>query len=137
MSIKKVYDCYTGIPKEAKYLIYASIMPSVAYGMLFTDLSFFLTAVQGVSTNFMGIVITSMGVSTFVASILLGIIADVYGRKRLLIGGNVLASVILIAFALTTDPLLLIAAAIVEGISEGAILASSNALLAEKVKKVM
>ncbi len=134
MSIKKVYGCYTGIPKEAKYLIYASIMPSVAYGMLFTDLSFFLTAVQGVSTNFMGIVITSMGVSTFVASILLGIIADVYGRKRLLIGGNVLASVILIAFALTTDPLLLIAAAIVEGISEGAILASSNALLAEKVK---
>jgi MFS family permease len=134
MLIEKVYGCYTGIPKEAKYLIYASIMPSVAYGMLFTDLSYFLTAVQGVSANFMGIVITSMGVSTFIASIFLGIAADVYGRKRLLVGGNVLASLILIAFALTTNPLLLLAAAIFEGISEAAILASSNALLAEKVK---
>jgi len=134
MSIAKLYGSYTGMPKEAKYLIYASIMPSVAYGMLFTDLSYFLTAVQGVSADFMGIVITSMGVSTFVASIFLGIVADVYGRKRLLIGGNVLASVILTVFALTTNPLLLLAAAIFEGISEAAILASSSALLAEKVK---
>jgi MFS family permease len=107
-------------------------MPSVAYGMLFTDLSYFLTAVQGVSADFMGIVITSMGVSTFVASIFLGIAADVYGRKRLLVGGNVLASLIIIVFALTTNPLLLLAAAIFEGISEAAILASSSALLAEK-----
>ncbi len=134
MLIAKVYGSYTGMPKEVKYLVYASIMPSVAYGMLFTDLSYFLTAVQGVSADFMGIVITSMGVSTFVASIFLGIAADVYGRKRLLIGGNVLASVTLMVFALTTNPLLLLAAAIFEGISEAAILASSSALLAEKVK---
>jgi len=134
MLIAKVYGSYTGMPKEVKYLVYASIMPSVAYGMLFTDLSYFLTAVQGVSADFMGIVITSMGVSTFVASIFLGIAADVYGRKRLLIGGNVLASLIIIVFALTTNPLLLLAAAIFEGISEAAILASSSALLAEKVE---
>jgi MFS family permease len=132
MLIAKVYGSYTGMPKEVKYLVYASIMPSVAYGMLFTDLSYFLTAVQGVSADFMGIVITSMGVSTFVASIFLGIAADVYGRKRLLVGGNVLASLIIIVFALTTNPLLLLAAAIFEGISEAAILASSSALLAEK-----
>jgi MFS family permease len=134
MLIAKVYGSYTGMPKEVKYLVYASIMPSVAYGMLFTDLSYFLTAVQGVSADFMGIVITSMGVSTFVASIFLGIAADVYGRKRLLVGGNVLASLIIIVFALTTNPLLLLAAAIFEGISEAAILASSSALLAEKVE---
>jgi MFS family permease len=134
MLIAKVYGSYTGMPKEVKYLVYASIMPSVAYGMLFTDLSYFLTAVQGVSADFMGIVITSMGVSTFVASIFLGIAADFYGRKRLLIGGNVLASFTIMVFALTTNPLLLLAAAIFEGISEAAILASSSALLAEKVK---
>ncbi len=133
MLIAKVYGSYGGIPIEAKYLVYASIMPSVAYGMLFTDLPYFLTVVQGVSAEFMGIVITLMGVSTFVASIFLGIAADVYGRKRMLVGGNLLASVILMVFALTTDPLLLLAAAIFEGISEAAILASSSALLAEKV----
>jgi MFS family permease len=133
MSFVKLYGSYTGMPKEAKYLVYASIMPSVAYGMLFTDLSYFLTAVQGIPAEFMGLIITSMGISTFIASIFLGIVADAYGRKKLLVGGNLLASVILMAFALTTNPLLLLAASIFEGISEAAILASSSALLAEKV----
>ena len=133
MLIAKVYGTYRGMPKDVKYLVYASIMPSVAYGMLFTDLSYFLTAVQGVSAGFMGMVITSMGVSTFVASIFLGIVADFYGRKRLLLGGNLFASATLMVFALTTNPFLLLVAAILEGTSEAAILASSSALLAEKV----
>jgi MFS family permease len=134
MPIGKVFSSYTGMPKEAKYLIYASVLPAVAYGMFYTDISYFLTTVQGVSAYFMGIVITVMGVSTFVASIFLGIAADIYGRKKMLIAGNVLASIILAVFALTTNPALLLAAAILEGISEAAVLASSSALLAEKVE---
>lgn len=118
--------------KEAKYLIYAALFPSVAYGMFYTDISYFLTNVQGVSADFMGLVITVMGVSTFVASILLGTVADIYGRKKMLIAGNVLASLILAVFALTTDPIILLAAAILEGISEAAAIASGSALLAEK-----
>jgi MFS family permease len=132
--MRKMFSSYSGMPKEAKYLIYASILPSVAYGMFYTDISYFLTTVQGVSADFMGIVITSMGVSTFVASIFLGIAADIYGRKKLLVAGNVLASIILAVFALTTNPILLLVAAIFEGISEAAVLASSSALLAEKAE---
>jgi MFS family permease len=132
MLLKKVYSGYGGLPEEAKYIIYASIMPAVAYGLLFTDLSYFLTTVQGIPADLMGIVITLMGVSTFVASIFLGVAADIYGRKMMLIGGNVLASFIIAFFAVTTDPLLLLVAAILEGISEAAVLASSSALLADK-----
>jgi MFS family permease len=128
-----VFSDYNDTPKEAKYLIYASIMPAVAYGLIFTDISYFLTTVQGVPAGFTGIVISSMGISTFIASIFLGIAADIYGRRKLLIVGNVLASVILVILALTTNPLILIVAAIFEGISEAAVLASSSALLAEKV----
>ncbi|MFW9847204.1 MAG: MFS transporter [Candidatus Thorarchaeota archaeon] len=134
MFISKIFESYSGIPKEVKYLVYASIMPSVAYGMLYTDLSYFLTAVQGISAGFMGLVITLMGISTFSASILFGILADVYGRKRLLVAGNILASIIIAVFALSTNPAVLIIAAILEGFSEAAILASSSALLAEKVE---
>jgi MFS family permease len=134
MILKKVFGNYVGLPKEAKYLVYASVMPAVAYGMLFTDLAYFLTAVQGMSADFMGLVLTLMGVSTFFASIFLGIAADIYGRKRMLIGGNILASVTIMIFALTTDPFLLIIAAIFEGISEAAVLASSSALLADKAR---
>lgn len=133
MKIGKIFSCYAGMPKEAKYLIYASIMPAVTYGLIFTDISYFLTAVQSVPAEFTGIVISAMGISTFVASVFLGIAADIYGRKRMLVVGNLLASLILAALALTTDPVLLIAAAIFEGISEAAVLTSSNALLADKV----
>jgi MFS family permease len=120
--------------KEAKYLIYSSVLPSAAYGMFYTDIAYFLTTVQGLSFNLMGLIITLMGVSTFVTSIPMGIAADKYGRKRVLILGNIIASVIIAVFALTTNPVLLIIAAIFEGISEAASSASSSALLAEKAE---
>lgn len=127
-----MFNDYRGMSKEAKYLILQSILPSLAYGMFYTDISYFLTTVQGLSYELMGIIITAMGVSTFVSSILLGIAADKYGRKKLYVIGNVIASAIIALFALTTDPIILLAAATLEGISEGAFSASGNALIAEK-----
>lgn len=123
---------YKGLPSQAKRLIYASIFPSIAYGMFYTDISYFLTKVGGVPDVLMGAMITLMGISAVVASIFLGIAADKYGRRRLLLIGNVLASVIIAVFALTTNPVILVIAALGEGISEGAFAASSGALLAEK-----
>jgi MFS family permease len=123
---------YGGLSKEAKYLIYQSILPAVAYGMFYTDISYFLTSVQGLSYGFMGIVVTVMGISTFAASIPLGIAADRYGRKKMLVIGNVIAGLIIALFAVTTDPAVLLVAAVFEGVSEAAFSASSGALLAEK-----
>jgi MFS family permease len=129
-----VFNTYRRMPKEAKYLIYSSVLPSVAYGMFYTDIAYFLTTVQGLSFNLMGLIVTVMGVSTFATCVPMGIAADKYGRKRVLILGNIIASVIIAAFALTTNPALLIIAAIFEGISEAASYASSSALLAEKAE---
>ena len=129
-----MFNTYRGMSKEAKYLIYSSVLPSVAYGMFYTDIAYFLTTVQGLSFNLMGLIITLMGISTFVTSVPMGIAADKYGRKRVLILGNIIASVIIAVFALTTNPALLIIAAIFEGISEAASSASSSALLAEKAE---
>jgi MFS family permease len=127
-----LFNLYAGLSKDAKYLIYQSIFPAVAYGLFFTDISYFLTTVQGLSYGFMGVVITTMGVATFAASIPLGMAADRYGRKKMLILGNVIAGVIMAVFAFTTDPALLLVAAVFEGISEAAFSASSGAWLAEK-----
>ncbi len=127
-----MFGSYRGLPSEAKYLIAQSILPSVAYGMFFTDISYFLTSIQGLSYSLMGIVITTMGIATFVASVPLGLVADRYGRKKMLILGNVIAGIILVIFAFTANPIVLISAAVFEGISEAAFSASSGALLAEK-----
>ena len=121
---------------EAKYIIYSSVLPSVAYGMFYTDIAYFLTTVQGLSFNLMGLIVTVMGVSTFATSIPMGIAADKYGRKRILILSNVIASVIIAVFALTTNTALLITAAVFEGVSEAASSASISALLAAKSEDV-
>ena len=125
---------YKGLDKQAKYLIYQSILPAVAYGMFFTDISYFLTSVQGLSYEFMGIVITVMGISTFLASVPLGMAADKFGRKKMLIIGTILAGLMMVAFGITANPAILLVAAVFEGISEAALSASSGALLAEKAE---
>jgi MFS family permease len=125
---------YTGLSKQSKYLIYQSILPAVAYGLFFTDISYFLTSVQGLSYEFMGIVVTVMGISTFAASVPLGMAADRYGRKKMLIVGTILAGIMMAVFGLTSNPAILLAAAIFEGISEAALSVSSGALLAEKAE---
>lgn len=126
-----MFSNYQGLAKDAKYLIIQSILPSVAYGLFFTDISYFLTTIQGLSYSFMGLVITTMGISTFISSVPLGILADRYGRKKTLILGNLIAGIIIAVFAFTTNPALLLVAAVFEGISEAAFSASSGALLAE------
>ncbi len=126
-----MFSSYRGLSKDAKYLIIQSTLPSVAYGLFYTDISYFLTTVQGLSISFMGLVITIMGISTFISSIPLGMAADKYGRRKMLILGNMIAGIIIAVFAFTINPAALLVAAVFEGISEAAFSASSGALLAE------
>ncbi len=128
----ELFEDYRGIPREAMYLIYGSFFPSLAFGMFFTDLPYFLSSVQGLSDTYMGTVIMAMGISMVLSSIPLGIAADRYGRRKFLAIGNVIASLVIILFSLTAEPAILILAAVLEGIAEAAYSASSSAIIAEK-----
>jgi len=123
---------YRNIPKEAVYLIYASFLPSLAMGMFFIDISYFLTTVQGLSDVFMGTLIMIIGVTAVATGIPLGVAADRYGRKRALVIGNILASCSIAVFGLTTNHLILMMSAAVAGVSQAAFSAAGGALLAEK-----
>ncbi len=107
-------------------------MPSVVFGFIYTDLSFFLPKVQGLSNFWMGVTIGVMAISLVLASFPLGILADRYGRRRMLILGNAAASLSLIGFALTANLALVLLVAAVEGIGEAAFAVSGSALLADK-----
>jgi len=104
MNLRTMFDSYRGIPKEAKYLIYATLLPSVAYGMLYTDLAYFSPQSKDYPISTMGLIVATMGISMVVAGIPLGMIADRYGRKKVLVAGNIVASAALPIFALTADP---------------------------------
>jgi MFS family permease len=73
-----------------------------------------------------------IGLSSVVFSIPLGMISDRYGRKKMLIIGNIIASAVIAVFALTDNPSILVIAAFLSGISEASFATSSSAMMAEK-----
>jgi MFS family permease len=83
------------------------------------------TAVQA------GLLISVQGVTTIVASVPLGIVSDVYGRKHVLLLGSIAGAAALLAFSLTTNYGYLVAISAVSGLAEGASLTTWNALLAD------
>jgi MFS family permease len=127
-----LFSEYSGLPWQAKLLIYISFIPNVAIGFIYTDLSYFLPRVQGVPSPWPGVIITLMGVTLVAESIPLGIFADRYGRRKMLIIGNLCASLSLIGFAFTTNIAFLLIVAVLEGSGEAAYAVSVGALLAEK-----
>ena len=130
--MERLFGQYRSIPSQAKLLIALSFIPGFALALIYTDLSYFLTSVRGLSIPFTSLVLTVMGLTVVVMSVPFGILADRYGRRRFVIVGNLLASITLAAFALTATPTLLILAAIVEGSTEAAFASAGTALLAEK-----
>lgn len=126
-----MFEDYRGIPRSARLLVYAGVMPALATGMVFNDLSYFLTQVQGIPATIMGSIIMVMGIAMVAASVPMGIAADRFGRKRIWIIGNTVASLDIALFALTTNIALLLFAAVLEGVSDAAFSASSSALMAD------
>jgi MFS family permease len=120
---------YRGIPSQARLLIYLSFIPNVLIGFIYSDLSYFLPKIQGVAA---GLPISVMGVTLVVESIPFGILADRYGRLKMLVLGNVCASLSLLGFALTNNFGLILLVAVLEGTGEAAFAVSFVALIAEK-----
>lgn len=128
---------YRGIPSQALLLIILSFVPSIVIGFIYTDLSYFLPNVQwsGIPSStanlWLGVTIGVMASTLVVASLPLGIAADRYGRRKMLIIGNVAASLSLVGFALTANLALILVVAVIEGIGEAAFAVSGSALLAD------
>ncbi|MDG6983180.1 MAG: MFS transporter [Nitrososphaerota archaeon] len=127
-----MFSEYRGIPDQAKLLIYLSFIPNVAIGFIYTDLSYFLPNVQGLAPTLTGVVGSAMGITLVALSIPLGILADRHGRRKMLLLGNVCASLSLIGFALTTNFALYLVIAFLEGTGEAAYAVSVSALIADK-----
>ena len=125
-----MFSDYRGIPWQARQLIYLTFIPNVAIGFIYTDLGYYLINFQGIGHTEAGIVITVMGLTLVVESIPLGIIADRFGRKRMLVLGNLCASLSLIGFSLTSNYLLILLVAVLEGTGEASYAVSVSALLA-------
>jgi len=124
-----LFSEYRGIPSQARLLVYLSFIPSLAISFIYTDLSYFLPKFQGIGAGFP---ITVMGITTVALSFPFGIIADRVGRLKMLVLGNLCASLSLIGFALISNYALVLLIAVLEGTGEAAYAVSFVALIADK-----
>ena len=124
-----MFSEYRGIPSQARLLVYLSFIPSLAISFIYTDLSYFLPKFQGIGAGFP---ITVMGITTVALSFPFGIIADRVGRLKMLVLGNLCASLSLIGFALISNYALVLLIAVLEGTGEAAYAVSFVALIADK-----
>jgi MFS family permease len=131
MTIDWIRD-YRTIPPEAMLVITTSFLPSLLLGMVFTDLPYHLTVIQGLPDIFMGAMIMVMGIAVILSSAPMGAAADRFGRKPVLIINNIVMSVSVILFAVIQDPVILLIVAAIKGICEAGCSTSTVALLAEK-----
>ena len=111
-------------------LILSFVPVFLGLGFLYIVLGAWIVTV-GFTAEQAGLLIAAQGIAVVLTSIPLGIVSDVYGRKHLLILGNLAGAAALLVFALTTNFLYLISASVVLGFAEGASVTTWNALLAD------
>src|SRR5437899_10734765 len=120
----------SSIPPTAKMLILSFVPVFLGLGFLQIVMGAWLVTV-GFTAEQAGLLIAAQGIAVVLTSIPLGIISDVYGRKQLLVLGNLAGAAALLVFALTTNFLYLIYASVALGFAEGASVTTWNALLAD------
>jgi len=111
-------------------LILSFVPVFLGLGFLYIVLGAWIVTV-GFTAEQAGLLIAAQGIAVVLTSIPLGIVSDVYGRKHLLILGNLAGAAALLVFAVTTNFLYLISASVVLGFAEGASVTTWNALLAD------
>jgi MFS family permease len=108
---------------------------NAAGGLNFGYLMIFITGYYpeiGIKAGTIGLILGAEGAAMVTFAVPLGLYSDRYGRKvPLLAAASVLPPTALV-FALTTETLWLVLAAIVAGVAEGGLLATWNAMIADQ-----
>ncbi len=129
------FSKYFSLPRDVKLIIYSSFFAGLAYSPLFMILPSFLP-LEGVPVSVVGMLFTIMGVSGTIFSLFIGGIANRYGKKKIAIISGFIGSLIILAFGLTTDVLILYLASIVAGFIDAASMATIGVLLADKTSEI-
>ncbi len=122
---------FADIPRKVRWLVYAGSLSGVGFGYLLVFIGAYLPQI-GVSAADVGLLFGVEGVSMVLAAIPLGTYSDRRGRKVLLIVGSAVLPPSILVFAFTTDIRWMLLASVVTGISEGCVLTSWNAIIADQ-----
>ena len=126
---------FTEIPPKVRWIIYANSFGSVGFGFLMVFIGAYLPQ-SGMPADIVGLIFGAEGAAMVLAAIPLGMYSDRRGRKGLLIIGSAVLPPSMLVFAFTRDTLPLVLAAVVAGVTEGGLLTSWNAIIADQTTPI-
>lgn len=121
----------TKVPARVIWLILLTSFGTIGYGYLLTAISAYLPEL-GVGSDQVGLILGASGVAMILTAIPFGILSDRIGRKWILIIGTCGIPPTMLLCALSNDPSVYLLASIIGGISEGALLSTWNAMIADQ-----
>jgi len=122
---------FRAVPAGVKWLIYLSTPSTISYGYLIIAISAYFPEI-GFSSGDIGILLGANGLSFAISAIPIGILADRRGKKTIFLLGLFSIPPLIFVYAMTVDMLILTIASVVAGVSEGAFMATWNALIADQ-----
>lgn len=127
---KGTLGMYAAIPRRVRALIYLTTPALLGIGYYIVVITAYLPEI-GVDASYVGLILGSFGISTLVAAIPFGILADTRGRKRIVIFALAGIPIPFLIYGLTVNVTVLILASLVSGVIEAAFLTAWNAMIAD------
>lgn len=128
---KSILEEFAAVPYKVRWLVYLTVPQSLAFGYLVVLISAYFPE-TGFSAGDVGLLIAVSGMTFVAGGIPLGILADRKGRKWILLIGMAITTPAIMVFAFTRDMGWLLFASFIAGLSEGAFMATWNALIADQ-----
>lgn len=132
--LKKIFNTYSGLPKEIYILFIARIINCLG-SFVFPLMTLFLTERLGLTTKETGTFLSIMAISYVPGALVGGKLSDVIGRKRIMIFGQGLAALCFIPCAFLGNSMIIPWLLILSGFLSGAVQPANSAMVADLTNK--
>ena len=122
---------FADVPRTVRWIIYVNAAGGIAFGYLMIFITAYFPQI-GIDAGTVGLLLGANGAAMVLCAVPLGLYSDRRGRKRPLLAASAVLPFMILVFGLTRDLAWLLFASVVAGISEGALLSTWNAIIADQ-----
>ncbi len=123
-------EIFPAVPSQTRRIVLGASPLAVSLGFYEVAVAVFLP-LEGISITNLGIILTTLGLTSVAFSIPIAVLSDRHGRKSIMVAGALLSALATLTPGLTADFFWLEASAVIGGLAEAMFLSTWNAYLAD------
>jgi MFS family permease len=121
---------FGAVPRDTRNVVLGAGPLAAGLGFYQVAVAVFLP-LEGISVTNLGILLTTLGLTTVAFSVPFAILSDRYGRKEIMLAGSIISAIVILVPGLSSDFSTLEISAVLGGAGEAMYLATRNAYLAD------